>query len=460
VSPASRFAAYVAALIACSVASGALANTEPSAFDARSVGLGSTGVAWLDTPAAVVVNPANLTLQDRGSLQLTLQPIFVKQWAPVEAPDTRSVSRGFGPMVSAFAALRGGSWWVLGAGVYTTTGYSSGFEEVAAVAGEPLEAPRDIWARFFAIEGSLAAGFRLHPRVSLGVSLRIPFASQRSNVYQEIFPETGGWAWITQDVRGVGYPGGLVGLRAILSDHVTAGFSYRTKVAIPMKGSADVELAPDFIIEDVEMETTWYSPHAFQFGLAFTGYGDRLLVALDYRMQLHQEANRVQIFENGFTEDPLEAPFYFRNVHALRLGAEMKVSERLALRLGITRGVSATSERGLQYFTPPPGISGSISGGLGLDLRYVDLDFATLYSHVGKYVQHDETRCGPGVTVKTGCGGEYGLRSIQLSISVTRRFGTPRPKPPPLRERREDERRERQTRRDERSTRRHGAPGG
>src|SRR5690606_18089749 len=89
-----------------------------------------------------------------------------------------------------------------------------------------------------------------------------------------------------------------------------------------------------------------------------------------------------------------------------------------------------------------------ISGGLGLDLRYVDLDFATLYSHVGKYVQHDEVRCGPGVTVKTGCGGEYGLRSIQLSISVTRRFGTPRPKPAPFSERREEERLERVRRRE------------
>jgi long-subunit fatty acid transport protein len=447
-------AAVLSALVWCSVASVARGNTEPSAFDARSVALGSTGVAWLDSPAAVVVNAANLTLQDQGALQLTFQPIFVKQWAPVEGPDTRSDSRGFGPMISGFASLRGGERWVLGAGIYTTTGFSSGFDAISAVAGEPLETPRDIWVRFFAMEGSLAAGFELHPRVSLGVGLRIPFAAQRSTVYQEIFPETGGWAWVSQELRGVGYPGGHFGLRAVLSDQVTAGFSYRTKVAIPMSGTTDVELSPDFVLEDIALKTTWYSPHAFQFGLAFTGYGERLLVAVDYRVQLHQEANRVQIFENAFTEDPLEAPFHFRNVHMLRLGAEMKVSERLALRLGISRGVSATSERGLQYFTPPPGISGSISGGLGLNLRYVDLDFATLYSHVGKYVQHDEERCGPGVTVKTGCGGEYGLRSIQLSVAVTRRFGTPRPQPAPFTERRTEERIERRTRRDERAERR------
>ena len=448
------------ALIGSAFASSAAANTEPSAFDARSVALGSTGTAWLDSPAAVVVNPANLTLQDAGGLQLTFQPIFVRQWAPVEGRDTRSSTRGFGPMVSGFGALRVGERWVLGAGVYSTTGYSSGFRAVSAVAGEPLDAPRDVSARFFALEASLAAAVELHPRVSFGFALRLPFASQHSNVYQEIFPESGGWAWISQSLSGVGYPGGHLGLRVVLSDHVTAGVTYRTKIAIPMDGKTDLELAPGAVIEDVAIQTTWYSPHAFQFGLAFHGYGERLLVALDYRMQLNQEANRVQVFENAFTEDPLEVPFHLRNVHMLRLGAEMKVSQRLALRLGISRGISASTEKGLQYFSPPPGVSGSISGGLGLDLRYVDLDFATLYSHVGKYIQHDEVRCGPGVTVKTGCGGEYGLRSIQLSVSVTRRFGAPRPKLAPFAERREEERLERKVRRDERSDRRQTPSGG
>lgn len=445
-----------AALLVFAIANGAAANTEPSAFDARSVGLGSTGTAWLDSPAAVVVNPANLVFLEKGALQLTFQPIFVKQWAPVEGPDTRSTSRGFGPMVSGFAAYRPGPRWVLGAGIYSTTGYSSGFEALSAVSGQPLDEPRDISVRFFAIESSLAASVQLHDRVSLGVALRVPFATQSSEIYQEIFADRGQWAWVDQNLSGVGYPGGLLGLHVRLVDWVSFGLTYRTKVAIPMSGTTDVELMPGVVLSDIALKTTWYSPHAFQAGFAFLGYGERLLVAIDYRVQLHQEANRVQIFENAFSKDPLEVPFYQRNVHTLRLGAEMKASERLSLRLGISRGVSATSVRGLQYFNPPPGMSGSVSGGLGLRLRHVDLDFATLYTHIGKYVRHDEERCAPGVTVKTGCGGEYGIRSIQLSLSATRRFGAPRSQPAPFPERRVEERLERQERRSERTERRSG----
>src|SRR5690554_8002608 len=111
---------FVVSSVSSVFAGEAFANTEPSAFDARSVGLATTGAAYLDTPAALVVNPANLMLLENGAIQATFQPIFVRQWAPVEAPDTRSESSGFGPLFAAYASARVHPRIVLGFGVYTT----------------------------------------------------------------------------------------------------------------------------------------------------------------------------------------------------------------------------------------------------------------------------------------------------------------------------------------------------
>ena len=38
----------------------ASANPEPTPYDARSIGMGLTGTSFLDRPAALAINPANL----------------------------------------------------------------------------------------------------------------------------------------------------------------------------------------------------------------------------------------------------------------------------------------------------------------------------------------------------------------------------------------------------------------
>ena len=430
--------------------SAASANTEPSAFDARSVGLATTGAAYLDTPAALVVNPANLMMLESGAIQATFQPVFVKQWAPVEAPDTRSESAGFGPLFAGYGAARVHRLLVLGFGVYTTTGYSSGFEGLSRVASSELDAPRDISARFFAFEASAAASLRLHERLYLGFGLRVPYAQQGASLYQELFPDTGGWGFVEQSLAGVGYPGGRFGLHIKAHEKLSFGVVYRTKIAVPMSGLASVDLGGGVRIDDIEMEPRWYSPHALQAGLAFRAYGGRALLAADYRLQLHQAVNQVQYFETSLLREPIEAPFYFNNVHALRVGMELRPNTRLALRAGLSRGISATSKEGLQFFTPPPGPSGSMSFGVGLRFPLADLDFGLVYTHAAKYIEHDEERCGPGNRIKTHCGGEYGVRTLQFSISATRRFAEPRPKPAPFSERRAEERSARNERRAER----------
>ena len=58
----SVFCAALSALL-CNAAS---ANIEPSSYDAKSIAAGTTGMAYLDSPSALAINPANLAGIDRG----------------------------------------------------------------------------------------------------------------------------------------------------------------------------------------------------------------------------------------------------------------------------------------------------------------------------------------------------------------------------------------------------------
>jgi hypothetical protein len=49
------------ALISMLFPRGASANTEPTAYDTRSVSMGETGVSFLERPAAIAINPALVT---------------------------------------------------------------------------------------------------------------------------------------------------------------------------------------------------------------------------------------------------------------------------------------------------------------------------------------------------------------------------------------------------------------
>ncbi|MDH4283098.1 MAG: hypothetical protein OEV36_10635 [Myxococcales bacterium] len=63
-------------LLTVLVCSPASANIEPSSYDAKSIAAGTTGMAYLDNPSALAINPANLAGIDRGGMSVNLTPVF------------------------------------------------------------------------------------------------------------------------------------------------------------------------------------------------------------------------------------------------------------------------------------------------------------------------------------------------------------------------------------------------
>ena len=98
--------AGIVALLTGLVCSPASANIEPSSYDAKSIAAGTTGMAYLDNPSALAINPANLAGIDRGGMSVNITPVFSVSQAPLSGPNTEVQSDlGFGPIPSLFGAV-------------------------------------------------------------------------------------------------------------------------------------------------------------------------------------------------------------------------------------------------------------------------------------------------------------------------------------------------------------------
>src|SRR5690606_29326607 len=112
----------------------------------------------------------------------------------------------------------------------------------------------------------------------------------------------------------------------------------------------------------------------------------------------------------------LDAAFYWKNVHSVRFGVERWLPKEVALRAGGNLANSATSARGAQYFTPPPGFNGAFFVGLGKRFGDFSIDFAAGVAGGRGSVTHHPAECGATVSVKTGCGGDYSVTTFWLSL--------------------------------------------
>jgi long-subunit fatty acid transport protein len=442
-----RCLASFVAVSLLSVSSSVAANTEPTGYDTRSIGMGITGVAFLKRPAAVALNPANLAGIDRGGASLAFTPLLVSQRAPVSGPPPLEGERAplaFGPLASAFGALRVHDRVVLGAGVYFEQGYGSTFENVSMLDGQPVSAltdgaleSADLSVLFFQAEAALAAGVEIARGLSIGVALRLPFVRQDADLLQSL-PIGDDYVRVENSFSGVAwpwdpYPAVKLGITWDATEQMAFALVYRSRAEVPMSGRAAIHSNAIAQIADPESDadvlrvpasSSWVTPHVLHFGAAFRTENNRWLFPIEYRVQFHEGANQAQEITatvpiaGSDTEVSLDANLYWKNVHSVRLGAEYWFPRDVALRAGGNLANSATSPRGAQFFTPPPGFNGAFFVGAGKRFGEVSIDFATGVAGGRSSVEHHPAECGPAANVKTGCGGDYAVATYWLSLQA------------------------------------------
>ena len=450
----------------------ASANPEPTAYDSRSIAMGLTGTTFMDQPAALALNPANLEGIPKFGFTFNFTNLFVNQTAPVMGPNTDvSSGLGYGPLPSAFLAGRIAPRVVFAGGIYIETGYGSSFSGVRCLDGVDLgpppdnEAntdpatcanpqPEDLDVTFFV--GEFAAGFSFlaHEKFILGLALRLPFSKQVADLYQNVGAALGGgfYGRVKNDLGGMGIPAIRFGFTIKPHRKVRISAMYRMATKITLTGETETALIPGAEPLQLQSEADWFIPHAVAFGVSYQA-NSHLLLAFESRLQFHgadKSGNKNQTVIaslDGNVLSTIVVPFGWRNAWSVKVGFEYRFKkDLLALRLGANIAESATTGAFAQYFTPPPGLSGNLTGGLGFywndrndpsikDKYRLDLAgaFAFTTGDIGnEYINGDPQQipgtddfvqpCSTEQVLRTGCPGHYKVLTYWASVSFTLQY--------------------------------------
>jgi long-subunit fatty acid transport protein len=408
-----RLAAACVALSAL-FCNGAAANIEPSSYDAKSIAAGTTGMAYLDNPSALAINPANLAGIDRGGMSVNITPVLSVSQAPLAGPNSEVKSDlGFGPIPSLFGAVRVADRVVLGFGAYALGIFGAKYSNVQDLYGQP-GAEGDFEVTFVSGEAAVGVGIEIISSLDLGVTLRVPFAWQRATLPAElgdtIIPTTA-------TLGGAGWPGGRIGLTWRATSMIAASLMYRTVATSRLSGELRTLGGADLSSAATARFST---PHVLSGGVAFSLLHEALTVAGELHVMFYEASNQKQTLHlEAFAGTPLETaeiPFLWQNAFSLRFGVDYQINRRFAVRGGYVPSSSATTDAGAQPVTPPPAWSHSFSAGFGASWKSFAVDFAlqTAFSsaHVGPSTDPDA--CSGFIRV--GCEGDY--KTINGSASV------------------------------------------
>lgn len=452
----------------------ASANPEPTAYDSRSIGMGLTGTTFMDQPAALALNPANLEGIPKLGFTFNFTNLLVNQTAPVQGPNTSvSSGLGYGPLPSGFIAGRIAPRVVFAGGIYIETGYGSSFKGVQCVDGVPVTdppdnvpdtnpatcdngEPQDLDVTFFVGEFATGFSFNAHEKFQLGLALRLPFSKQTASLYQNVGAAFGldFYGRVKNDLGGVGVPSIRFGFTIKPHRKVRISGMYRAASKIKLTGETETALASGAEPLKLDSEADWFIPHAVAFGVSYQA-NSHLLLAFEGRLQFHgadKSGNKNQTViasSDGNVLQTLVVPFGWENTWSAKIGFEYRFKKDvLALRLGSNIAKSATSGVFAQYFTPPPGLSGNITGGLGFywaDRNNAEikdkyrLDLATAFAFTtgdigdeyidgppvlipGTDPEQTVQPCSTEQVVRTGCPGNYKVLTYWASVSFTLQY--------------------------------------
>lgn len=462
----------LAALIAVAVTSPtpASANPEASIYDTRALAMGLTGATYLERPAALVLNPANLEGIQRFGFGLSFTMLMVKSFAPVQGPNTKVTGPlALGPLPSIFLAGRIAPRVVFSAGVYFEAGFGGNYPDTVCVDGEVVgpppdytantdpetcinRTPEDMRVAAFIGEAALGTSIRVTDQFWLGIAIRLPFSTQVADLWSNIGAAfgTSRYERVKTDIGGVGFPSPRFGLTWKPHPKLTFAATYRMYSRIKLSGTTTSAFLTELTGEE-ELATIseWNVPHMFQVGVS-SQVNDRLLLVLEYRMQFHaakKSGNLSQPSTIRSSTQDLEvtsiAPFGWRNVWSLRPGVEYRFrNPLLAWRGGLNFTVNATNPQWANFRSAPWGFGVSGMTGLGFywdGKRAEDqfrLDLGLVLSgrrarNGNEYIDRpgvvpgaNETVvvCSENQVLQTGCPGRWGTTSFLASLGFTLQY--------------------------------------
>lgn len=383
----------------------ASASTElPSPYDARSVGMGGTGVATIHNGAAVYHNPAALHEVKVMAATVAFTPGVSSLSGPVEGPDTKVTSKaGFVPLFLVGGAYRLADRLVVGAAFYPVGGFGATYDNVAALGGQQLK------VQVAVSEVSPVVTYSVLPNLAVSVGYRLTIVSEKMSTP---VATPAGLAIADVDMSGMSYFGVQAAVYYRPIDRLRLGAVYRSKVTASLDGGTTVAGARS------DSSTKLSNPHGFKLGAAFDAIPDRLLVALDLKYLLYSESSKEMVTTMSTPGGNVDSTqrLDWKNAFSGYFGLEFLAKPMLPIRAGYNLTTSATPKSRPSPLMMPPGIVHGPSAGVGLRLAQLDFDLGGYYSLGKTSVSGSDLAPDAGVLP-----GEYGTTFWMVAVSATYR---------------------------------------
>ncbi len=419
-------------LLVTTFASRAAANTDINGlFDARSTGMAGTGVAFIDSAAAIPINPALLDQTDKLTLTVDGTLLVSQPQAPYvvthSSPDGGTYKnyesirseRTFGPLFFFGGAYRVLDRVVVGAAVYPLLGMGTHAEYRPSPDLFPTLKIRTESAAGL-IEMGVPVSVRILDNLSFAAMWRISYMSQSAT--QPVTPDgmvrdaSGNPIYAKLDVNGWNAGGLQLGVLYKPLSSLRFGFTYRSKVTVNGSGTTTTMNPADGMTLKLDTRAPFTSPHTFRGGVAWTTLQDKLLFAADFKYLLYAEAYKsitTTVVMNGRPMDTVTVTNW-QNAYAIQAGVEYKAFDDTSFRAGYTMVMSATPKDYAKAGMAPPGASHGVSVGVGSTvIDNLSVDFALEYISYSVKVDR-ATPNNAGI-------GTYASNTGQFGVSATYR---------------------------------------
>jgi long-subunit fatty acid transport protein len=395
----------------------ASANLQPpTTYDARSAGLGGSGVAYAEGVAAAFHNPANLDSVKQLDVGLTLTPLFATSEGPFLNPgffaspasgftQTVKSALAFAPLFQLGAAYRVHEQAVLGLVVQVPAGGGGTFN------GVHLFADQEFSAQAAQGEVNIPLSIKLLDELSIGLAYRATYVTQSFKgavVNTSPPPPT---VPVDMTLSGTGWKGLQAGVNIKPMPGLAIGLNWRSRSDVKLTGKG---------LGGQDATDYFNVPHSFQGGLAFSGV-DKLMVSVQYSLWLYEQSSKgITPSANAFPPGGATKATW-DNAHAVAAGVEYRVTDTLPLRLGYQWGTSATNVQSATPFLPAPGMAHTGTLGVGLDLGGIDLNLAVSGTYLAGSVPVFDPAANPAgipAAMAGAQGGDYKTKTFGAYVGV------------------------------------------
>jgi long-chain fatty acid transport protein len=384
----------------------------------KSLAMGHTGVAVVNSTESVFFNPAGLVyLENKFSVTGGAFGVFSNVTYQNERTGESAVTDSpTGTPLYLYAAYQATDWLAFGLGIYTPYGSTVEYEDDWA--GSHLVNNIDLQAIF--IQPTVSIKLSEHFSVGGGPIFVTGSVNFNRNLTRTLTDLDGNRSEVTLDATGVNEWGWTVGAMFSPTENFRIGANYRSQIRLNAEdGDADFENIPNSPLApfaDTTFDAQLPLPAEMTVGLSYR-FCEKWLFAFDYNRAFWDIYESLDIdFADENIPDSFNARNY-KNASTYRFGLQYEATSMITLRAGYYFDESPVQDG---FFAPetPRNDSNGYTAGLTVNLSdSFQIDASFLYLHFKEVEASYDAYFENGVAVPFG--GRYKSNAFVPGLGVT-----------------------------------------